>query len=70
MKMSVDAFIATLRKDADSLSTECENEKDMKVVMQLVVKSNSFRKSAIEKETTITELTKAITKLENELKDG
>ena len=64
MKMSVEDFIAALRNDADSLSIECENEKDMKVVMQLVVKSNSFRK------TTITELTKAIIKLENELKYG
>ena len=52
MKMSVKACIATLRKDADSLSIDCENEKDMKVVMQLVVKSNSFRKTAIEKEIT------------------
>ena len=35
MKLSVEACIATLRKNADSLSIECENEKDMKVVMQL-----------------------------------
>ena len=52
MKMSVKACSATLRKDADSLSIDCENEKDMKVVMQLVVKSNSFHKTAIEKEIT------------------
>ena len=56
-----------IRKDAYSLSIECDNEKDMKVVMQLVVKSNLFRKTAIEKDTIITEL---ITKLENELKHG
>ena len=53
-----------------SQSIECENEKDVKFLMQLVVKSNSFHKTAIEKETTVAELTKAITKLENKLKDA
>ena len=57
-----------MRKDADALSLECENKQDPVEIVKLV-KSNSFRKTAIEKEKAIPELKEAIiTKLDNDLK--
>ena len=57
-----------MRKDTDVLSLECENKQDPVEIVKLV-KSNSFRKTAIEKEKAISELKEAITKLENDLKN-
>ena len=52
-----------------SLSLECENRLDPVELIKLVTKSNSFRKTAIEKEMAISELKQAMTKLENDLKN-
>ena len=66
------AVIESARKsvlmNALALSLECENKQDPVEIVELV-KSNLFRKTAIERENTISELKQAITKSENDLKN-
>ena len=62
-KVTLESCVTTLLKDADALSLECENKQDPVEIIKLV-KSNSFRKTAIEKEKAISELKETITKLE------
>ena len=50
------------------MALECESKTNAKEVMEMVIKSNSFRKTALEKENMVCDLSKAIDKLENELK--
>ena len=57
----------TLRKDVDSLATENEKKKNVEEFRAMVAKSNAFRIATIEKENTVLDLTKAITKLEEDL---
>ena len=68
-KVTLESCVTTLRKDADALSLECENKQDHVEIVK-AVKSNSFRKTAIEKERAISELKEAITKLDNDLKNA
>ena len=68
-KLTLESCVTTLCKDADALSLECENRLDPVELIKLVTKSNSFRKTAIEKEMAISELKQAMTKLENDLKN-
>ena len=67
-KVTLESCVTTLRKDADALSLECENKQDPVEIVKLF-KSNSFRKTAIEKEKAISKLKEAIKKLENDLKN-
>ena len=55
-KVTLESCVATLRKDADALSLEFENKQDPVEIVKLVIKSNSFRKTAIEKEKAISEM--------------
>ena len=66
---NVKPCVNTQCKDADALSLKCENKQDPVEKVKLVTKSNSFRKTAHEKEKAILELKEAITKLENDLKN-
>ena len=68
-KVALESSVTTLCKDADALSLESENKQDPVEIVKLVTKSNSFRKTAIEKEEAISELKEVITKLENDLKN-
>ena len=68
-KVTLESCVTTFYKDANYISLECENKQDPVEIVKLVTKSNSFRKTAIEKEKAISELKKAITKLENYLKN-
>lgn len=63
--ITLESCVTTLRKYADALSLECEKKQDS---VELVTKSNLFRKTAIKKEA-ISELKEVITKLETELKN-
>ena len=67
-KVTLESCVATLHKDADGLSLECENNQNPVEIVKLI-KSYSFRKTAIEKEKAISELKEAITKLENDLEN-
>ena len=60
-KVTLESCNTTLRKDADALSFECENKQDPVEIVKLSTKSNSFRKTAIEKSKAISELKEAIT---------
>ena len=63
--ITLESCVTTLLKYADALSLECEKKQDS---VELVTKSNLFRKTAIKKEA-ISELKEVITKLETELKN-
>ena len=64
--ITLESCVTTFRKYADALSLECEKKQDS---VELVTKSNLFRKTAIKKEKAISELKEVITKLETELKN-
>ena len=68
IKVTLESCDTTLRKDPDVLSLKWENKQDPVEIVKLV-KSNSFRKTAIENEKAISKLKEPITKLENDLKN-
>ena len=61
-KLDVETCVETLQKDADKLFFEAEQKNDL----TLLIKPNSFRKTATEKAESISILDKAIVKLQEE----
>ena len=57
-KLNLESCIGTLKKDTDALFLECDSKTNAKEVLEIVAKSNAFRKSAIEKESMIVDLAK------------
>ena len=47
-----------MKKDTDALFLECDSKTNAKEVLEIVAKSNAFRKSAIKKESMIVDLAK------------
>ena len=57
-KLNLESCIGTLKKDTDALFLECDSKTNAKEALEIVAKSNAFRKSAIEKESMIVDLAK------------
>ena len=55
-KVLIESCVITLRRYADALCLKCENKQDPVEIIKVVTKSNSCRKTAIEKEEAISEL--------------
>ena len=71
IKVELITRIATLKSDADAdaLALQCDSKMNAKKVLEIVTKSNAFRKSAIEKDIMVVGLAKTLNKLGEDLKN-